>query len=153
MAFKKHFEVSAAPRSCTSLDVILNDAPEFKCETCNISFTNRQHFFNHLVRVHDYRSQGKAFADGDAICKACLKHFHVRPRLIKHLSPKNSKCFKFCNQHLQPLPADVLSRLEEDDVLLKRSCRAKGISVLLANCPPVRVAGPLHGSFVALQEG
>ena len=59
------------------------------CPDCGAAFGTARGRLAHVARLHGFRKPGRRYAV-DGVCMACLKDFHVWPRLLVHLHP--SRC-------------------------------------------------------------
>jgi hypothetical protein len=111
------------------------------CPLCQQAFPSAQKLALHSFSVHHQINNARRLATGPT-CIFCLQDFHSRLRTIKHLH--NSPRCRYLYTHVcPPIPAAVLSALEETDSINARALAANGLSRFAADLPAVRLEGPL----------
>ena len=58
--------------------------PSWRCADCGAELGSKRGWLSHRARVHDYRSEARAYVQS-GVCEACLRDFHDRPRALAHL--------------------------------------------------------------------
>jgi len=117
-------------------------ACDIPCPHCDKTFSFRQ-LPGHLHRAHSYIHPARNYAAEDGICRACLKVFHCRPRLIHHLRGSSPKCFIVYQKYFDTLPPHRVQQLDEQDRSHAARCKKLGISKLHASRPAFRLHGPV----------
>ena len=111
------------------------------CPVCAISLP-RSALGGHLSIVHAWRNPARAYAHGSN-CRACMKEFHTRPNLLKHLCYSSPPCLDIVMAHYMPLEPGVIVALDREDLKLKKKLRKQGRKDTFTGVPCFRYPGPL----------
>ena len=120
-------------------------APEgtynYKCNVCGSEHETFQGLQTHRTKKHGFVHMSQQFAYS-SICCACLRDYHQRFRLVRHLREGHA-CLEWLAQRAEPLQEETRAALQAEDSKLIRGARVQGLLRPAAVCKPVRVPGPL----------
>ena len=118
----------------------------FSCNWCGKAFNKLSDLKSHCALRHGYRNCARRFAVGTT-CRCCLKQFHTRPKLIKHLTSGRPQCLQNLVASRHPLLLDEVAQLDSEDLKNTKAAKRAGIAQLEAYLPEFRAIGPLQCSF------
>ena len=72
----------------------------------------------------------------------CVKGYHTKHRLLKHLKAANDTGWKYWKPLLEPLSPETAKELNAGDLVLTKANLAKGLPAEHAEKPPVQLPGP-----------
>ena len=85
-----------------------------QCDECAEVFLNEASLAVHQQRRHGKRMAMRRFA-GDAVCRACLRFFHTRPRLLRHLHMGTTDCWIWHCRKYVPMSTETAQELDLQD--------------------------------------
>ena len=75
--------------------------PRLTCYDCGYEATSMAQLRSHAAGVHGFTMEARAYAPGSH-CRACLKQFWDRPRLLWHLGHDSPACMALLTAYLPP---------------------------------------------------
>ena len=105
-----------------------NDAAEFVCPTCQVSFKSNKALKQHTRIKHGVRCEWSAFVPGSS-CPVCAKNFSHRLRVFAHLCDRRygMRCADTIRAGTVPvIPEDTRLQLEADEANLRREAKLHG---------------------------
>ena len=119
------------------------------CTVCSYACPTIQGMSWHRFDVHGLKDPLRDMVLG-VTCACCLRYYHSRERLVRHLAQTSSRCALFYFQSVGPQnPEAVKAEEDEAKVVSKRLAKA-GKRRVHAEAPPHRVLGPLAHDAVKL---
>ena len=103
-----------------------HDDELFVCDECDSCFSLASSLAVHQQKKHGRRVALRRVAC-DAVCRACDRYYHTRPRLIKHLQTTQSGCWQFHLRNYVPMTEEVTLQLDEQDRRLGVATHQKGL--------------------------
>ena len=120
--------------------------PMYFCYECGDSFHTSQQLMTHFFSEHGRKNSVRCWAAGVS-CRSCLKLFHSRPRLIKHLAYNSSRCLETLKTNVPPMSSAEVAELDAQDLQASIPLRKSGRRETSASmAPAVRLSGPLRFS-------
>ena len=110
------------------------------CYECGASFAAAAALAAHAWRAHGRRNPRAAGVHGTH-CLACLREFHVRGRLMRHLCSVGA-CAAAVEAHVPPPPPELTACLIEDERKARR-LHSRGRAFGPCSLPFVQLSGPL----------
>eukprot|EP00438_Fugacium_kawagutii_P028947 Skav223612 [mRNA] locus=scaffold1522:66967:69546:- [translate_table: standard] len=114
----------------------------FDCHLCSATFGTYKSLCTHVFKQHGLANIAHRFAIGNQ-CRACLKVYHDRDRLVHHLKYYRTGCLLKLSVTVAPLTDEALADLSSDQQAAKHSAKRRqraGGHVW----PVTQAAGPLR---------
>ncbi len=118
------------------------EVPRSVCNVCGYSCKTIQGLNWQLFRVHNVRASIRCKIPG-TVCCCCLKEFHTRERIVRHVAISSNRCHTMYSEFLD-IPNETLLALEVATLESSNALAAKGRRRVHAELPPSRTIGPLH---------
>ena len=121
----------------------LDHTPEtqIQCLECGKLCMSAAALQGHMTRSHAKRKIARWYASG-CVCCVCMYDFMCRPKLLRHLSKKSSKCLTIMQQYTDPLLDSVVAELDLEDLNYMKANVAKGYPKYYHPMPVRRSIGP-----------
>ena len=143
MAVKKIFSQLCQNKPTEALAPI--EAPKWFCYQCGLICDSIQHLFRHAKDEHEYVCPFRVRVQG-SVCIGCLKDFHSRERLVKHLKGRSSRCAGIVLKYRAPLPTEVFDEETARDAVGRRAMYVQCRRASAVDMPPMRL---LHGPLLS----
>jgi hypothetical protein len=118
------------------------------CSVCERVFPSLAARHMHMFKEHGWRAPSRCYANGSGNCSKCLKSFHNRSRLQRHLQSslktggQRSCLAQMIISGMTPLSEEEVLELERDDRLSIANLKAQGKSHSFASKPCIQHRGP-----------
>ena len=116
-------------------------AYNYRCEACGSEHETYHGLQTHRTKQHGFVHPSQIYAY-TSVCCACLKDYHQRFRLVRHLREGHA-CLEWLAKKAEPLSEEARQALQAEDNKLLRGARVQGRQRPVALCKPVRIPGPL----------
>ena len=113
------------------------------CPICSCERASYAILCGHLSKTHRHKSTARAYTHSTH-CLSCLTEFFHRPRLLRHLAKRGSRCLARLQMHADPLPQQSVEQLDAEDLIVIRKLKSQGLPKYHHKLPPVRLCGPLQ---------
>ena len=117
--------------------------PRLTCYDCGYEATSMAQLRSHAAGVHGFTMEARAYAPGSH-CRACLKQFWDRPRLLWHLGHDSPACMALLTAYLPPLSPEQVAEGRAEDAAQKRERRRQGLGFRWAKRKCVVLRGPVR---------
>ena len=111
-------------RDLVSNDVAIVDVSDsvissFPCTSCDAVFASLSALCTHNYRVHHYRNPARYYIVHDT-CAACLRKFHHRDDVFRHLAYGNQQCLQLLQRIYLPMPHSAVCELDDAAVASRK---------------------------------
>ena len=89
------------------------------CPTCGAVFANTSALCTHNYRCHGYRNRARYFIVHNT-CAACLRKYHHRDDVFRHLAYGNKRCLQLLQRIYSPLPHSTVCELDDAAVTSRK---------------------------------
>ena len=118
---------------------------DYQCHVCQQAFATRRQRGAHMCIMHGLKRIERHFFHGTH-CPACLKEYHCRTRLFRHLAYTQGSCFQVLQMTRKGMELETLEELEGQEAKKLREKKHKGIEPEERSQPVFREkAGPVLG--------
>ena len=123
------------PEWCQSSSALSdNRGGHYRCHKCDASFETFQALTAHLFAKHKTQCEAQEYS-GSTLCRACLRQFWTRKRIVRHLQHDAPGCLRMLSSH----------GIEVDRDLPPPDPSLEGL-------PATRVSGPLLPLHVSVED-
>eukprot|EP00438_Fugacium_kawagutii_P029390 Skav213042 [mRNA] locus=scaffold844:715291:720234:- [translate_table: standard] len=114
----------------------------FECHLCSATFVSYKALCTHIFKEHGMANVAHKYADLPT-CRACLKCYNDRDRLVHHLKYFRTGCLLKLVLSVDPLTEEELATIQEHQQQLRRTSNKQPRKQRHA-WPVVQAAGPLR---------
>jgi hypothetical protein len=139
-ALRLRQQAQIAARRAGLRELVAQPVLDFACCLCLATFVTRKALAVHLAKVHQQFRPARHFAHGTR-CRACLKQYHTRTRLVEHLR-RVPRCLNLLVLVYPPLSIAEVQDLDSAEILRRKAAQKVPWKQQLLPRPVTQLAGP-----------